>query len=66
MNHILRPFLRRSVVVFLDDILIFSRSWQDNLKHLNEVLSALEQENCSLSLPSAFLLLPRLNFWATW
>ena len=44
MNHILRPFLRRSVVVFLDDILIFSRSWQDHLKHLDEVLSALEQE----------------------
>ena len=34
MNDVLRPFLRKSVVVFLDNILIFSRSWEDRLKHL--------------------------------
>ena len=30
--------------MFLDDILIFSRSWQDHLLHLDEVLSVLEKE----------------------
>ena len=43
MNEVLRPFLRRSVVVFLDDILIFSRSWEDHLKHLEEVFEALRK-----------------------
>ena len=43
MNKVLRPFLRKSVVVFLDDILIFSRSWEDHLKHLEEVFEALRK-----------------------
>ena len=43
MNDVLRPFLRKSVVVFLDDILIFSRSWEDHLKHLEEVFEALRK-----------------------
>ena len=43
MNDVLRPFLRKSVVVFLDDILIFSRSWEDHLKHLEEVFQALRK-----------------------
>ena len=40
MNDVLRLFLRKSVVVFLDGILIFSRSWEDHLKHLEEVFEA--------------------------
>ena len=43
MNDVLRPFLWKSVVVFLDDILIFSRSWEDHLKHLEEVFEALRK-----------------------
>ena len=41
MNTIMRPFLRKSVVIFLDDILIYSKSWSDHLKHLDEILSVL-------------------------
>ena len=51
MNSVLRPFIRVCVVVFLDDILIFSRTWSDHLKHLDEILSALESQElyCKLS-----------------
>ena len=44
MNEVLRPFLRRCVIVFLDDILVFSKSWSEHLHHLNQVLQALEKE----------------------
>ena len=44
MNEVLRPFLRRCVIDFLDDILVFSKSWSENLQHLNQVLQALEKE----------------------
>ena len=40
MNHVLRPYLRKCVVC-LDDILIFSRSWEEHLIHLQTVLQAL-------------------------
>lgn len=44
MNDVLRPFLRKCVIVFLDDILVFSHSWAEHLCHLDCVLSALEKE----------------------
>ena len=41
MNDVLRPFLRRFVLVFFDDILIYSTSWAAHLQHVGLVLSAL-------------------------
>ena len=43
MNDILRPYLRKFVVVFLDDILIFSSTWNDHLEHIRTVFEALRQ-----------------------
>ena len=44
MNDVLRPFIRKSVIVFLDDILIFSKDWKQHLRHVDDVLCALESE----------------------
>ena len=41
MNDIFRPLLRRYVLVFFDDILIYSNSWKEHLSHLHVVLSTL-------------------------
>jgi hypothetical protein len=43
MNDVLRPFLRRFVLVFFDDILIYSASWADHLRHLQAVFTILQQ-----------------------
>jgi hypothetical protein len=43
MNDVLRSFLRRFVLVFFDDILIYSKSWADHLCHLRGVLSELRR-----------------------
>ncbi|CAI7757487.1 unnamed protein product [Closterium sp. NIES-54] len=43
MNDIFRPFLDRFVIVFLDDILIFSKSLEEHAQHLRIVLDTLRQ-----------------------
>ena len=41
MNEVLRPYLRKFVVVFLDDILIFSKTWEEHLTHVRKIFTAL-------------------------
>jgi hypothetical protein len=47
MNDILRPFLHRFVLVFFDDILIYSSSWPEHLRHVRTVFRTM-QEHCLL------------------
>ena len=41
MNHILRKYLRNFVLVYLDDIIIYSKTWKGHLNHLRLVFEAL-------------------------
>ena len=41
MNRMFRDFLDKFVVVFIDDILIYSKSEEEHAKHLHQVLSKL-------------------------
>ncbi|XP_073526451.1 uncharacterized protein [Phyllobates terribilis] len=43
MNHVLRSFIGQFVVVYFDDILIYSKSLHEHAIHLREVLSKLKQ-----------------------
>ena len=40
MNEMLRPYLRKFVLVFFDDILIYSKSVQEHQVHLQAVLAS--------------------------
>ncbi|KAI3797110.1 hypothetical protein L1987_39802 [Smallanthus sonchifolius] len=44
INRVCRPMLDRSVIVFIDDILIYSKNEGDHGCHLKEVLEALKKE----------------------
>ena len=44
MNHILRSFIGHFVVVYFDDILIYSKNLDDHKLHLKSVLKVLRKE----------------------
>lgn len=44
MNRVCRPFLDRSVIVFIDDILVYSKDEVEHEQHLREVLEVLRKE----------------------
>ncbi|KAG8096106.1 hypothetical protein GUJ93_ZPchr0013g35751 [Zizania palustris] len=59
MNDVLHAFLRRFVLVFFDDILIYSSTWAEHLQHVQLVLQTLrhnklvvKQSKCSFSATS--------------
>ena len=43
MNQILQPYLRKFVLVFLDDTLIYNTSLEDHQQHLQQVLETLRK-----------------------
>lgn len=44
MNQALRPFIGRFVVVYFDDILVFSSTLDEHIRHLRQVLEVLRRE----------------------
>jgi hypothetical protein len=41
MDDILQPFTNNFVVVYLDDILIYNKTWAKHLQHIQQVLHTL-------------------------
>ncbi|EMS67843.1 2,3-bisphosphoglycerate-independent phosphoglycerate mutase [Triticum urartu] len=59
MNDVLRPYLRRFVLVFFDDILIYSATWDEHLQHVAIVFNELrahhlhlKRSKCSFGTPT--------------
>ena len=44
MNRVFRPYLDQFVVIFIDDILVYSRDEQEHEQHLKIVLQTLREK----------------------
>lgn len=44
MNHVFRGQLQKFVLVFFNDILIYSQTWEEHLQHLETIFLILEEQ----------------------
>jgi hypothetical protein len=45
MNHLFRKQLQNFLLVLFDDLLIYSRTWEEHLGHLEDILSIMEEKS---------------------
>jgi hypothetical protein len=50
MNSTLKPLLRKCVLVFFDDILIYSSTWAEDLQHLQQAFTLLSNDKWQIKL----------------
>ncbi|XP_013751647.1 uncharacterized protein LOC106454008 [Brassica napus] len=62
MNQSLRPFIGKFVVVYFDDILIFSMTLSEHIDHLKEVLHVLRRDQLFATLKKCEFGSPQVNF----
>jgi hypothetical protein len=54
INDVFHPLLGKIVVIYLDDILIFSRSWEEHMQHVCQVLELLRTHKLQVKEKKSF------------
>ena len=62
MNRIFHPYLDRFVVVFIDDILVYSKTWVEHEEHLRVVLQTLRDRRLYAKLSKCEFWLEKVSF----
>src|ERR1043165_7974814 len=62
MDKILRPYINKFVVVYLDDITIYSKTFQEHLDHVQQVMNVLKEANLKLNLAKCYFFLNNIKF----
>lgn len=62
MNHVLRAFIGRFVVVYFDDILVYSKNLDEHIDHLHYVLAVLRKEKIYANLKKCSFCMDKVAF----
>ncbi|GJX46497.1 putative reverse transcriptase domain-containing protein [Tanacetum coccineum] len=62
MNRVCKPFLDKFVIVFIDDILIYSKNKKEHEEHLKAVLELLKKEKLYAKFSKCEFWIPKVQF----
>ncbi|GKB36627.1 putative reverse transcriptase domain-containing protein [Tanacetum coccineum] len=62
MNRVCKPYLDKFVIVFIDDILIYSKNKQEHKEHLKEILELLKKEELYAKFSKCEFWIPKVQF----
>ncbi|GJU87697.1 putative reverse transcriptase domain-containing protein [Tanacetum coccineum] len=62
MNRVCKPFLDKFVIVFIDDILIYSKNKKEYEEHLKEILELFKKEELYAKFSKCEFWLPKVQF----
>nr|GFA84802.1 putative reverse transcriptase domain-containing protein [Tanacetum cinerariifolium] len=62
MNHVCKPYLDKFVIVFIDDILIYSKNKKKHEEHLRTVLKLLKKEELYAKFSKCEFWIPKVQF----
>jgi hypothetical protein len=62
MNHVLRAFIGKFVVVYFDNILIYSKEFDEHMDHLRHVLDVLRKESLYANLKKCDVCMDKIIF----
>ena len=62
MNQVFKPYLRRFVLVFFDDILVHSKGVEEHVQHLEVVLERLRESELYANLDKCSFAKPRISY----
>ncbi|GJU49187.1 putative reverse transcriptase domain-containing protein [Tanacetum coccineum] len=62
MNRVCKPYLDKFVIVFIDDIMIYSKNKQEHKEHLKQILVLLKKEELYAKFSKCEFWIPKLQF----
>jgi hypothetical protein len=62
MNQVLKPFIGKFVIVYFDDILIYSRNSVNDMDHMRKVLEVLRENKMFINLKKCSFMMDQLLF----